>query len=319
MIGPPLVVGAVRRGWRVTVFTRQSPPPAEVAGAVRHVKGDRGDPEAIDALAALRPQVVVDLSSYEPAHVALTLERLGPLIERYLLMSTAAVYLPQPVLPWPEDTPLGSHAFWGDYGAKKLANEELAAAAAGRVPIVSLRAPYLVGVPDFMGRLQFIADRVAHDPAVFVSDSGNSPIHLVAAADVAGALLHLAEADGAGGQGLQAFNIGNRRCSTLRGLVEVVAAAMNRARPEVVPVDLAAVGLPSAPFSWADMVFPFADHPVLLDDGRLRASGFTPALELPGLVEDFVARYAEAGGPSPPRRFPAETRALATYRSATGA
>lgn len=319
MIGPPLIVGAVAQDWQVTVFTRQSPPPPAVADVVRHVTGDRGDPEAMDGLAALRPHVVVDLSSYEPAHVALALERLGPVVDRYLLMSTAAVYVPQPVLPWAEDIPLGSHAFWGEYGAKKLANEELAAEAAGRVPIVSLRAPYLVGVPDFMGRLQFVADRVAHDPVVFVSDSGNSPIHLVAAADVAGALLHLAEVDGASGQGFRAFNIGSRQCVTLRGLVEVVAAAMGRPSPEIVPLDLASVGLGSAPFSWGDMVFPFADHPVLLDDAKLRASGFTPRVELPRLIDDFVARYSDAGGPSPPRRFPAETRAFATHRNTTGA
>lgn len=319
MIGPPLIVGAVRRGWQVTVFTRRSPPPAEVADVVRHVAGDRGDPEAIDGLAWLRPHVVVDLSSYEPEHVSLTLERLGPVVERYLLMSTAAVYVPQPFLPWTEDTPLGSHPFWGDYGAKKLANEELAVRAAEQVQIVSLRAPYLVGVPDFMGRLQFIADRIAHDRTVFVSDSGNSPIHLVAADDVAGALLHLAEVDGATARGLQAFNIGSRQCATLRGLVEVIAAAMGRPSPDIVPVDLASVGLASAPFSWGDMVFPFADHPVLLDDGKLRASGFTPEVELPRLVADFVARYAAAGGPCPPRRFPAETRALATHRNSTGA
>lgn len=319
MIGPPLVSAAVERGWEVTMFTRQSPPPPQVADRVRHVRGDRGDQTAIDELAGLRPDVVVDLSSYEHEHVKRTIDTLGPVVSRYLLMSTGAVYRAiSPMLPFDESTPLGSDPFWGQYGADKLAVEELAASVAERVPMVALRAPYLVGEPDFMRRLQFIADRVAYEPQVFVSDSGNAPVHLVAPVDVAGALLHLSDVSYEPDTAFSAFNIGNRRFTTLNGLVEAVAEAMGHPCPEVVPVDLASVGLGNAPFSWADMVYPFADRPVLLDDTKLREAGFIPSLDLSALLDDFVRRYADVGGPMPPTLFPAEKRAIQADRSPRG-
>lgn len=320
MIGPPLITAAVERGWEVTTFTRQSPPPAAVADRVRHVRGDRADQSAIDGLAALRPDVVVDLSSYEHDHVERTLDTLGPLLRRYVLMSTGAVYSSAaPILPRAESSPLGSDPFWGPYGANKLAIEALAVGVSDRIPVVALRAPYLVGEPDFMRRLQFIADRIAHEPAVFVPDSGNAPIHLVSARDVAGALLHLSDQAFDPGDAFAPFNIANRHCTTLRGLVQALADAMDRRCPEVVPVDLASVGLTHEPYSWADMVFPFADRPVLLDDRKLRDSGFVPRLDLVALLEDFTRRHADAGGPTAPHRYPAEAQAVSLHRSPRGA
>jgi nucleoside-diphosphate-sugar epimerase len=315
MIGPPLLRAAADRAWRVTVLNRQSPPPSDLAG-VTHLAGDRGDPAVVAELAALAPDAVVDLSCYEPEHLELSLRALLPRTSRYVMMSTAAVYAPGDLLPWDEAQPLGGDPLWGAYGEKKLRNERLATELAGDVPIVALRAPYLVGQPDFMRRLQFIADRVAHDGLVFVSGTGKALIQLLAPVDVAGALLHLAAPDLALGPGLSAFNLGADRYASLGGLVRLLAAAMERPEPEVVPVELASVGLPEAPFSWTDMVFPFADSHFLVDDAKLRATGFAPAHGLHRLLAEFVARYRDAGGPSLPERYPAELAARSTKTGA---
>jgi nucleoside-diphosphate-sugar epimerase len=308
MIGPPLLRAAVSRGWRVTVVNRQSPPPSELAG-VGHVAGDRGDIATLARVADLAPDVVIDLSCYEPAHVELALGALAGRTGRYVMMSSAAVYRPGDLLPWTESHPVGADPVWGSYGEKKLRNEQIAAGFADRLPIVALRAPYIVGHPDFMNRLQFIADRIAFDPVVYVSDSGRAPIQLTSPADVAEALVHLCDVDPDGSPGLAAFNIGNAKHTSLAGLVRLLAVAMERAAPEVVPVALRDVGLDRAPFSWTDMVFPFADEPYILDDAKLRSTGFRPAFDLDRLLADFVSRYTSAGGPVPPQRYPAELKA----------
>lgn len=319
MIGPPLLRAAVAAGWRVTVLNRQSPPPAGLDG-VRHVVGDRADPSVLGELAALAPDVVVDLSCYEPEHVELSLRVLAPRTGRYLMMSSAAVYAPGDILPWDESQPLGGDPLWGDYGAKKLRNEAIADRYAQRVPIVSLRAPYLAGQPDFMKRLQFIADRVAHDPYIFVSGTGTALIQLVSPVDVADCLLHLAEPHtDLDGEGVVALNIGNTRWSSLSGLVRLLATAMDRPAPEIVPMDLADVDLPTEPFLWNDMIFPFADRNYLLDDARLRSTGFVPRFDLARLLADFVAGYRDAGGPSPPDRYPAEHTARLRHTTHRGA
>jgi 2'-hydroxyisoflavone reductase len=309
MIGPPLLRAAVAEGWQVSVLNRQTPPPADLDG-VTHVAGDRGDASVLGELAALAPDVVIDLSCYEPAHLELSLRLLAPRASRYLMMSSGAVYAPGDLLPWDESQPLGGDPVWGSYGERKVRNEAIAAAFAAEVPIVSLRAPYLVGQPDFMNRLQFIADRIAHDGQLFVTDTGNAQIQLVSPADVAACLLHLAGPGvSLGSGGVVALNIGNARWSSLRGLVRLLATAMDRPEPEVVPIALSDVGLPAEPFSWTDMIFPFADRTYLLDDAKLRATGFAPRHDLVTLLEAFVAGYADAGGPRPPTRFPAELAA----------
>lgn len=308
MIGPPLLAAAIERGWKIALLNRNSPPPPSLRHAIEHVQGDRSDEAVVGQLAAFAPDVVIDLSCYEPEHVELSLAMLAPVTDRYLLMSSGAVYAPSDLLPWNESSPVGPNELWGSYGAKKLQNERIAAGFAATTTVVALRAPYLVGQPDFMGRLQFVADRIAHDGIVYVTDSGNAPVHLVAPSDVAGALLHLAEAepDSPAPSGLFAYNIANRQAVTLAGLVRLLAAAMERPAPSVVPVPLSTVGLSDRPFSWTDMVFPFADEPFLLDDAKLRASGFTPGYDLVRLLSDFADRYQAAGGPFAPTRFPAE-------------
>lgn len=318
MIGPPLLHAAVHGGWRITVVNRHSPPPPGLANA-SHLAGDRGDPGLLDELAGRKPDVVVDLSSYEPEHVEAALAALAGTVQHYLLMSTAAVYAPGDLLPWAEDQPLGGDPLWGSYGEKKLANERIAAGYTHRMAITVLRAPYIVGHPDFMNRLQFIADRIAAGGAVYVPDSGRSPIQLVSPVDVAGALLHLCDVGPSVGGTLTAYNIGNAQFASLVGLVRLLAQAMSTPAPPVVPVALEAVGLSDAPFSWTDMVFPFADRPYVLDDSRLRATGFHPRLHLEALLSDFVERYRAAGGPAPPTPYPAETTAMSLHASHRGA
>jgi nucleoside-diphosphate-sugar epimerase len=283
------------------------------------VAGDRGDVGTLARVADLAPDVIIDLSCYEPAHVELALDALADRVTRYVMMSSAAVYLPGDLVPWSESHPLGGDPLWGSYGEKKLRNEQIADGFADRLEIAVLRAPYIVGHPDFMNRLQFIADRIAFDPLVYVPDSGRSSIQLTSPIDVAEALVHLCDVPLHGPPGVAAFNIGNAQFTTLCGLVRLLAEAMERNIPDIVPIALHDVGLTDTPFSWTDLVFPFADKPYILDDGKLRSTGFRPAFDLDRLLGDFVTRYTNAGGPVPPQRYPAEISAQSRQPNHRGA
>ncbi len=318
MIGPPLIQAAVDRDWQVTVLNRQSPPPAGL-GAVRHLAGDRGEPDTLHQLAELEPDVVVDLSCYEPEHVDLALQALVGRTARYVMMSSAAVYTRGDTLPLTESHPLGGDPLWGTYGSKKLENERIVERYSDRFAISILRAPYIVGHPDFMNRLQFVADRIAADSVVHVSDTGRSPIQLVSPVDAAHALLHLCDIAPSGPEGLSAYNLGNAQFSSLSGLVRLLSAAMGHPEPQIVPVDLMDVGLSNAPFSWTDMVFPFADAPYVLDDSHLRATGFLPTFDLEVLLADFVHRYPAAQRAVTPSRYPAELQAMSFQPTYLGA
>lgn len=309
MIGPPLVRAASAAVAEVIVVNRSSRPPAEL-GNVRHIAGDRGDPETLTCLSRLCPDVVIDVSGYVPQHVGLALDRLCGLVARYVVMSSGAVYEPDDLLPWDESRPLGAASFWGRYGADKCAIERLLAEYRGQgTELVTLRAPYLVGHPDFMHRLQFIADRVVHDGLLFIPDHGDAAIQLASPSDAAAALLHLALATLPGGSGIAAFNLGTDGFTTLAGLVRLTAQALEAPPPRLMGIALSEVGLQEDAVSLDERIFPFANRPLVLADSRLRSTGFRPSWDLPALLAEFVADYRDAGGPFPPVHHAAELRA----------
>lgn len=303
MLGTALVHEAVEQGWDVTVFNRGLTPHDPYPDGVAHKRGDRADPDALASLAADVPDAVADLSSYEPEHVELALDAFAGRCGRYLLMSSGAVYAPQPILPWTEATPLGSDALWGPYGAKKLQIERLAARYADKVPVVLLRPPYIVGVRDHMRRLQFILDRLAAGEPIFLSDTGRAALQFAAPRDVARASCHVFQLEVSS---WEAFNVAGRQWTTLAGLVELLARALGVDASHVQPVALDEVGLSNAPFSWSDMVFPFADRDFVLDCTKLEATGFTHETTLEELLNQVAARHQ----PGPVERYPSERRAL---------
>jgi nucleoside-diphosphate-sugar epimerase len=307
MLGRNVVAQAVAAGWEVTVLNRGSTPPGGFPPGVAHVRADRADRVAMQSLAASEPDVVVDLSSYEPEHVEVAFDAFAGRCGSYLLMSSGSVYVPQPMLPWGEDVPIGPTALWGEYGRKKVENEQLAQRWADRVPITVLRPPYILGAGDHMRRLEFILQRLTAGATVFLPDTGTACIQFAAATDVAAACIHLASARPS--DALSAFNVAPLEFTTLAGLVELVAAAVD-AEPSVELVPLTSVGLSKAPFSWADMVFPFADSHFVLDGRRLETTGFRYRASLRALIGQATERFRSEPGDQPLERYPSELKAL---------
>lgn len=302
MLGTEVVLRSVAAGWDLTVFNRGTTPHQPFPEGVAHELGDRGDADAVFTLAAMEPDAVIDLSSYEPEHVELALQAFSGRCGRYLLMSSGAVYCPQPVLPWAEDTPLGGDPLWGPYGAKKLRNEEIAHEYRDEVPLVLLRPPYIVGLRDHMRRIPFIIDRIVGNGPVLLPDTGRAAIQFVSPSDVARACQHVLQLNV---PSPAAFNVALPHWITLAGLVMLIATALGES-PRLEPVELATVGLSNAPFAWDDMVFPFADRDFVLDTHKLEASGFRYETPLLDLIEGIVAAYE----PGPAKRYPSEDKAL---------
>jgi nucleoside-diphosphate-sugar epimerase len=307
MLGRNVVGQAVAAGWDVTVLNRGSTPPGGFPSAVTHVRADRADRVAMRSLAESEPDVVIDLSSYEPGHVDIALDAFAARCGSYLLMSSGSVYTPQPLLPWDEEVPVGPSELWGEYGRKKAEVERLARRWADQLSVTVLRPPYILGAGDHMRRLEFILKRLSASATVFLPDTGTACIQFAAATDVAAACIHLADAPPP--DGLVAFNVAPLEFTTLAGLVELAGAELG-VEPSVEPVPLASIGLSNTPFSWADMIFPFADRHFILDGRRLEATGFRYQTTLRTLVADAVGRFRPGPGDQPLERYPSELRAL---------
>jgi nucleoside-diphosphate-sugar epimerase len=308
MLGREVVARAVTEEWKVTVLNRGSTPPGGFPPGVRHTHADRADEDAIRALAQQEPDVVVDLSSYEPEHVRISLGSFAGRCGRYLLMSSGSVYVPQPLLPWDEDTPIGSSELWGEYGRKKVENERLAEQWADDLPIAVLRPPYIVGPGDHMQRLEFILRRLTAGATVLLPDTGMACIQFTSPVDVAAACLHLA-AVVTFPEHPAPFNVAPFAFTSLAGLVQLVADELG-IQAATGCVDIRSVGLTNAPYSWADMVFPFADRHFVLDGRRLEATGFRYRTSLRALVSDAAERFGREHRGGQLERYPSEVKAL---------
>jgi len=266
-------------------------PPEGYPAGVAHERVDRGDREAIADLLGKGPDAVIDLSCYEPDWASFAIEALGADWRgRYVLISSGAVYPETATLPIGEEVEPVGRPLWGEYGASKVEIERRFEAL-GEATVATLRPPYIVGPGDFMARLQFVFDRLAAAVPVLVPDSGQAVIQLVAADDVAAAIMTLLDAPL---EVSAAFNVGPVACVTLSSMAQLCAAALGT-EAEIVPVPLAETGVEPEPYSWTDAIFPFADRHYALDSRRLDRLRGGLDYEQPTRLIERTARAFERG------------------------
>jgi len=225
-IGRRLVQRLLEEGHEVTVFHRSSTHGygAEVANLV----GDRNDAESVRRAVSGRKFDWVFDNVYDWEHgttadqVEGTARAFGDRIERYVFMSSCAVYGTGNFLP--ETAPLVEDDHPEPYMAQKSASER----ALFRLyreegfPAVTLRPPFVYGPQNPFYREQFFWDRLRDGRPIIVPADGSRLMHFVYVNDLAEGCLRAAELDGVAGE---AFNVAHRWPITQLELVESLAAA----------------------------------------------------------------------------------------------
>jgi 2'-hydroxyisoflavone reductase len=157
-IGPHMVREALRRGHSVTLFNRGRTNNA-LFPDLETIKGDRDN--GLDRLAGRKWDAVVDNSGYVPRHVQDSARLLAPNCDRYLYISTVAVYadFSQAI---DEDSPLAKiddetieEVTWQTYGPLKALCEKRAAAEIGADKLTILRPTYICGPGDHTDRFSY--------------------------------------------------------------------------------------------------------------------------------------------------------------------
>lgn len=225
-----------QRGHDIYVVTRGR---TAVPAQYHPLAADRRDPAALRAaLAAARPEVVINFLGYELADVQLDAQLLQGMASQYIFISSATVYAkPPPRLPITEDTPLGN-PFW-DYAQKKIQCEQwlLQQWAEHRFPVTIVRPSHTYScrwIPNPISSSSYtFAARLEQGKPVFVPDEGQNPWTLTAASDFAVALAGLVgRADALG----QAFHITSDEVLTWNQIYAEIAAALGVESPVVVKV-----------------------------------------------------------------------------------
>jgi nucleoside-diphosphate-sugar epimerase len=246
-IGTYLIPRLVHAGYDVISVSRGERRPYvqdPLWDRVDQVQADRSQEEAAgtfgDRIAALQPDVVIDLICFEPASAAQLVEALRGQVQHVLHCGTLWVYGHSTEVPATENQPRQP---FGEYGRKKAATESYLLTEARRLgfPVTILHPGHFVG-PGWMpvnpaGNLNpEIFSRLKHGDEVTLPNLGMETVHHVHVDDIAHAfmcaLAHRSVALG------ESFHVVSPAALTLRGYAEAVAAWFNQpARLRFLPWD----------------------------------------------------------------------------------
>jgi 2'-hydroxyisoflavone reductase len=157
-LGPHMVREALRRGHSVTLFNRGRTNNA-LFPDLETIKGDRNN--GLDGLEGRKWDAVVDNSGYVPRHVKDSARLLAPNCDRYLYISTVAVYADFSKAI-DEDSPLAQiddetieEVTRQTYGPLKALCEKRAAAQIDADKLTILRPTYVCGPGDHTDRFSY--------------------------------------------------------------------------------------------------------------------------------------------------------------------
>ena len=273
-IGRHLVEELLAEDYRVTLFNRgRHDNPFSALEAVDQITGDRQDADDLQAAAAVDPDAVFDCVAYYPSDVQTATKLFDP--EAYVYISSGAAYGRED-LPKREDTtplePCPPTAATSDdpstYGARKAEGDRVVETAAKNgVRAMSVRPPIVYGPHDYTERLAFWVDRVRRYDEVVVPGDGTNIWHRAYVKDVAHGMRIVAEQGTPG----EAYNVGDRRLTTLRELVEILAD-LQETTVDIrlqAPEKLEAAGIDPEAYPF------YRSYPHLLSTAKLTTLGWT--------------------------------------------
>lgn len=270
-MGPATVASLAAAGHQPILFNRGTR--TQPRDDVRVVLGDRNDPASLEQLRALRVDAIVDLSGYTGRQVDLLLDVM-PDVRRHVYISTGAVYRPQPVLPWTEETPDGPWPLWGAYATEKLAGERVLRERrpAGDATTV-LRFPYVLGPGNYADREEFVLNRVLDGAELLLPGDGEAVLQFVSVDQVAAAILAAVQSRASGG--LRAYNIASPGYVSLAGFAALCGEAASR-EPVLRRVNDGPMGGAGPTFDPTNCVYPFPNANYLLDLTASVRDGIAP-------------------------------------------
>jgi len=287
-VGRAIVVDALDAGVEVTLFGRGRTGTELFPGVERRI-GDRdtGDYSALDGGTW---DAVVDVSGYVPRYVGQAMDALNGRVDRYLFISSHAVYVRTGVPPGSdEDTARRpprrdtEHLDEDTYGPLKVACEDDIRRRYGeRATIV--RPGKVAGPHDPQAGLTYWVRRAARGGRVALPGRPEQPVQLIDSRDLARLVVRLI-ADARSG----AFNaVGPAEPTTMEGLI-TTCARVSGTEVQIVPVPPDAVRLPLVRPEprWTEQQ---------RSAGRARAAGL-PATPLAVTVADVLAWDRGRGEP----------------------
>jgi 2'-hydroxyisoflavone reductase len=238
-LGPHQIAYALKRGHKVTTFTRGKTKPtvyAQLLDDVEMLIGDRED--NLEALKNREWDIVLDNSGRKVAWTEATAELLKDNVGLYLYTSSTGVYYPylgdnfteesRVALAMPDSMENENMQYEYAYGVMK-ANSELAAKAAfGTDRTIIVRPTYMMGPADKTDRFIHWPIRLSRGGEILVPGKKQDPVEYIDVRDVAEWMIRLAETKTTG-----TFNaVGPEHRTTMEDFIQEASTSFQK------PVDL---------------------------------------------------------------------------------
>jgi 2'-hydroxyisoflavone reductase len=262
-LGPHVVEHALARGMQVTLFNRGKTN-ADLFPEIEKLRGDRDG--NLEALRGRSWDAVLDTSGYVPRVVRASAELLAPAVKQYVFISSISAYASFAREGIAEDDAVATIAdetnedVRANYGALKALCERAAEQAMpGRV--TNIRPGLIVGPRDDSDRFTYWPVRLARGGEVLAPGTGQDPVQMIDARDLAAWIVHVVEK-----QHMGVYNaVGPAERTTMAGMLERCRDALGSA----------------ATLTWVDARFleqqgvkPWSDMPVWVPaEGDSRGMG----------------------------------------------
>lgn len=272
-VGKHIVLEALRRGHRVSIFTRGQKPD-DLPAEVERLRGDRdGDHSALEGRTW---DAAIDVSGYLPRVVRTSAELLKDAVGFYTFISTMSVYARHDVAPIAEDAPLAemedptSEEIGKYYGALKVLCERVVEEVYGE-RCVQVRPTFVAGSYDPTDRFTYWVERAARGGEMLAPGDGSEPIQFVDARDLAAFTLHVTESRTPG-----AFN----GCSDPLPFREFLTRAIAEVGSDATPTWVSSDFLKEHEIGWNELPMYVPGDSEMSgimrgDNTRAKAAGFT--------------------------------------------
>ena len=293
-------------GAEVTIANRGTR--AENAGAT-NVICDRSQPGYLDQFAKSNFDVIIDFSAYASSWVEETGNFFANKIQKYIFISTGAVYTSSNVFPITEDFSKGPPHPFAAYAKEKSRSEGLLRDFSERAyfQTTSCRLPFVLGEDNYEDRESFVFSRLLLGLPILLGNGGNSIHSFIYAGDVADAIVAIIESGKSVDR--EAFNIAIPEATTSQGFVKIAGKVCGKT-PNVVPYKTDDFDLDISNFDLRNVAFPFPENNAFFSSEKIKTQiGFSPKKSLFDML-DIYYRWWLQQGDFVPKEYNLEQRIL---------
>lgn len=305
-MGGYLTEALLAEGSQVTLANRGT---RETRSDVTNIICDRSQPGALEVLRDSNFDVVVDFSAYSSSWVEEAGNFFANKIEKYIFISTCAIYRSSNVFPITENFPKGPPHPFASYAKEKMRSEELLFELGSKSAFSTTfcRLPFVLGPGNYEDRESFVFSRLLANRPILLENGGKSLASFIFAQDVADAIIVIMNTKK--NVNLQAFNISMPQATTNRGFVEI-AAEVSGKTSNIISFNPGMFDLSILNFDLKNVSFPFPENNAyFIGESIEDILGFSPKKTLRDCLEIYLKYWLEIGDLEP-RIYELESRIL---------